>query len=185
MFIGKSISDKRRHGLASGSLVRHGKGDHQVESPPNSRIEKGRVIRCCNQKRRWRPVVNLKQNRDKAFELTDLCRVVASLGEGVKLVYQEDTIRALGVVENVADVVSGATEKAAHYCREIEGEQGEGKLSGYPPGSKRFPHTWVSSENHGAGGIEAFSLEVVNPFALQDELFKLRRNSFAEDRLIR
>ena len=75
--------------LFDGGYFRHLEVDHQVEAPPERRVDQFRMIGGRQQQSSGRPFINLLQDDgDQAFQFTNVGIVTATFGDGVNFVQQ-------------------------------------------------------------------------------------------------
>ncbi|KVT61875.1 hypothetical protein WK53_02945 [Burkholderia ubonensis] len=65
----------------------------------------------------------MQQYCDQSLQLTNIRTIIPTFRDRIKLVKQEQCVALACVVEHRAYIVSRSAEKAAHHCREIEGDQ--------------------------------------------------------------
>lgn len=82
------------------------------------------MIGCGNQNVTRGPIIKLlKKHGNKALEFTHLTYVVSPLRDCVDLVKEKNAVHTLGVLKHMPEVCACFSEKAAHHCGEIQGEQ--------------------------------------------------------------
>src|SRR5262249_898623 len=102
----------------------HSELNDGFESSPDRGVEQFLVVGCRDQKALSRPVVNLLQKHCyETLQFADFGIVIAPFGDSVELVKQENARQALGVVENVSNIVACAPKEAAHDRRKVENHE--------------------------------------------------------------
>ena len=126
-----------------------------------------------NQQPCSRPVINLlKKNSNEALQLAHIGRIVPALGNRVELIQQQNAIDALRIVQNMAHIGAGPSEKTAHDGGEIEREKRTMQLTRDPAGGQGLSYSWRACENDRAGRRQPVFRELVEVSSFREDLLQ-------------
>ena len=171
--------------MRQGLFIRQGKVESNIETTPDCRIEKVAVIGRGQQKRSFRPGVDLlEQNCDKTLELANFGAVVTTFGHGVQFVEQQDGLSGTHIIEDTTQIHTRLAEKAAHDRRQVEHEEWNVKFSCDPSSRKCLSHGGRSDEKRRTRRNQPSFGQAVCFAVLVDDLFKLSRELARQNRFL-